>query len=192
MEALVDQVAALEDQHQALETRSLSAKVWCSEGAWALVDLSLQLLGGSGFIEETGLPLMLRDSRITRIFEGANDVLLTHAGATFAAAPTRFEGAGETEVAALVDAHREHLTKTYRIGLLRHRAALHRLGRLVVLRDAADAAAKRARQDGTPLSKAQAALVLARAAADARRLLEDASRNGEQDVWRSLDAGGVS
>src|SRR5262249_41717626 len=37
--------------------------------------------GALGFLEPTGVARMLRDARITRIFEGANDVLLVRIGA---------------------------------------------------------------------------------------------------------------
>ena len=50
-------------------------KVLASDGAWSVVDSSLQLMGGSGYIEDTGMARRLRDVRVTRIFEGANDVL---------------------------------------------------------------------------------------------------------------------
>ncbi len=50
-------------------------KLIASEQAWRVVDTSLQLMGGAGYMEENGIARSLRDVRITRIFEGANDVL---------------------------------------------------------------------------------------------------------------------
>ena len=55
-------------------------KGWCSEQASELASLSLQIHGGMGFIEETGVAQTLRDARITSIYEGttgiqANDLL---------------------------------------------------------------------------------------------------------------------
>jgi hypothetical protein len=41
----------------------------------------VQLHGALGFLEPTGVARQLRDCRITRIFEGANDVLLVRIGA---------------------------------------------------------------------------------------------------------------
>jgi hypothetical protein len=58
----------------------LQAKVFCSEGAYAICDRALQLHGAMGFLEDTGVARLLRDCRVTRIFEGANDVLLIHYG----------------------------------------------------------------------------------------------------------------
>src|SRR5207302_7439297 len=60
---------------------SAEAKVLCSDGAFEICDRALQLHGAMGFLEPTGVARMLRDCRITRIFEGANDVLLVRLGA---------------------------------------------------------------------------------------------------------------
>ncbi|KAI6184255.1 hypothetical protein M3Y97_00576400 [Aphelenchoides bicaudatus] len=51
------------------------AKVMSSENAWHVCDEAIQLHGGMGFMRETGLERFLRDLRIFRIFEGANDVM---------------------------------------------------------------------------------------------------------------------
>ncbi len=98
--ALVDQTTADEEN---LEVPSLSAKVFASECSGEVCDLAIQLHGGAGYIEETGIPLMLRDTRITRIFEGANDVLRIHRGlfAVVAEAPPAADGsASAASVAA--------------------------------------------------------------------------------------------
>jgi len=57
------------------------AKVFASESTWQITDDALQVHGGAGFIEETGIARILRDCRITRIFEGANEVLRFHIAA---------------------------------------------------------------------------------------------------------------
>ena len=51
------------------------SKVFASESAWYVVDETLQILGGMGYMRETGVEKMVRDVRIFRIFEGANEVL---------------------------------------------------------------------------------------------------------------------
>jgi very long chain acyl-CoA dehydrogenase len=45
------------------------------ENGWLVCDEAIQLHGGMGFMRECGLERVLRDLRIFRIFEGANDVM---------------------------------------------------------------------------------------------------------------------
>lgn len=79
MEAVVDEVAR-HPAHGALGAASVVAKVFCSEGAYEITDRALQLHGAMGVLEDVGISLLARDCRVTRIFEGANDVLLVHLG----------------------------------------------------------------------------------------------------------------
>jgi len=51
------------------------SKAFGSEAAWAVTDEAIQVLGGMGFMRETGLERVMRDLRIFRIFEGTNDIL---------------------------------------------------------------------------------------------------------------------
>ncbi|ODM98042.1 Very long-chain specific acyl-CoA dehydrogenase, mitochondrial, partial [Orchesella cincta] len=51
------------------------SKIYASEAAWWVVDEAIQVMGGMGFMKETGLERVLRDLRIFRIFEGTNDIL---------------------------------------------------------------------------------------------------------------------
>lgn len=77
-------VRAVGDAHargHAIDGSSAIAKVFTSESAFEVCDRALQLHGALGFLEPTGIARMLRDARITRIFEGANDVLLVRIGA---------------------------------------------------------------------------------------------------------------
>jgi hypothetical protein len=82
MDAIVRSVAADEARGLDIQTASAIAKVFTSESAFAVCDRAVQLHGALGFLEPTGVARMLRDSRITRIFEGANDVLLVRIGAS--------------------------------------------------------------------------------------------------------------
>ena len=51
------------------------AKVFASEMVWRAADDMVQLAGGRGFVKPYPYERILRDSRINRIFEGANEVL---------------------------------------------------------------------------------------------------------------------
>lgn len=51
------------------------SKVFASESAWYVCDEAIQILGGMGYMKGTGLERVMRDLRIFRIFEGANDIL---------------------------------------------------------------------------------------------------------------------
>ncbi len=81
MDAFVRHVGAAHARGDAIEIDSAIAKIFTSESAFEICDRTLQLHGALGFIESTGVARMMRDCRITRIFEGANDVLLVRLGA---------------------------------------------------------------------------------------------------------------
>lgn len=147
MRSLV-QDAAHAQTEGALVGLSTSAKLLCSEGAFDIADQALQLHGGNGYLEETGLALILRDARVTRIFEGANDVLWTHRGALLAtAAPTWGEPAQPGRAAAAASALREVLVTESGVRLMGQKDALHRLGQAAMWADASTAAWRWAKSD---------------------------------------------
>ena len=171
MEALVRHAGC---EEEALEARSLAAKIHASEGSWELADLAVQLHGGAGFVEETGVALLLRDARITRIFEGANDVLRIHLGLLLAGGgaprlPLLASLAGVDPISSLrdlavqADAFSEaveraalELRTTLGARLGGAQLLLHSLGSLGMLRAANDAAVLRAADAGTTLAEARA------------------------------------
>jgi alkylation response protein AidB-like acyl-CoA dehydrogenase len=68
-------------RHQAFADLMIPVvKGWCTENSIDLASLAIQVHGGMGFIEETGVAQQLRDARITTIYEGttgiqANDLI---------------------------------------------------------------------------------------------------------------------
>jgi 3-(methylthio)propanoyl-CoA dehydrogenase len=90
------------------------AKAWSTEQAQELISLAVQIHGGMGFIEETGIAQTLRDVRITSIYEGttgiqANDLMGRKLGrdqgaamrALLAEIRQELNGYGDPAVAAL-------------------------------------------------------------------------------------------
>lgn len=57
-----------------------AAKVAGPEAAWRATDQLMQLLGARGYIETNGVPQMLRDARLLRIFEGPSETMLMFVG----------------------------------------------------------------------------------------------------------------
>jgi acyl-CoA dehydrogenase family member 9 len=66
------------DVEYALE--SAAAKVWTSEALDRAVDEMVQIAGGRGFVKGYPYERMYRDARITRIFEGTNEILRLFVG----------------------------------------------------------------------------------------------------------------
>jgi alkylation response protein AidB-like acyl-CoA dehydrogenase len=50
------------------------SKGWCTDLGVELTSLGVQIFGGMGFVEETGVAQHLRDSRIAPIYEGTNGI----------------------------------------------------------------------------------------------------------------------
>jgi alkylation response protein AidB-like acyl-CoA dehydrogenase len=82
LDALLYGIAGRLDAGEAVSAELLTAlKVAGSELAWQTVDELVQLLGSRGYDEANGVPQLLRDVRVTRIFEGATEPLLGFLGA---------------------------------------------------------------------------------------------------------------
>jgi hypothetical protein len=50
------------------------SKAWCTDLGVDLASVGLQVHGGMGYVEETGVAQYLRDSRIAPIYEGTNGI----------------------------------------------------------------------------------------------------------------------
>lgn len=126
---------------QPVDELSLAAKVLCSEASFEICDRAIQLHGALGFIEPTGVARLLRDCRITRIFEGANDVLLVRGGAAVLGRkqlqPARFTLPGPLEREARAwDALRARFVDAclsvraeHGVGVVRHQLVLQAVAR---------------------------------------------------------------
>src|SRR2546421_909394 len=53
---------------------SSMAKVFCSDAAMAVTVEAVQVLGGYGYVKEYPVERMLRDAKITQIYEGTNEI----------------------------------------------------------------------------------------------------------------------
>ena len=65
----------MDSGHQDYQLEAAVSKVFSSEAAWWVTDEAIQILGGMGYMKDTGLEKIMRDLRIFRIFEGTNDIL---------------------------------------------------------------------------------------------------------------------
>ncbi len=74
------------------------SKVYCSEVLDYVVDETLQIFGGYGFIEEYPVARMYRDARIARLYEGTSEICRLHGIGTI----FKSEGKGELGLMAKV------------------------------------------------------------------------------------------
>ncbi|MEQ1689868.1 MAG: acyl-CoA dehydrogenase family protein [Gemmatimonas sp.] len=72
--------AALDTDAVDASLEAACAKVFASELVWRSADEMVQLAGGRGFVKPWPYERHLRDARINRIFEGANEVLRLFVG----------------------------------------------------------------------------------------------------------------
>lgn len=75
-DAMLGVLASLADRSEAdFSLEAACAKVFASDLIWEAADEMLQVAGGRGFVKPYPYERLLRDARINRIFEGANEVL---------------------------------------------------------------------------------------------------------------------
>ncbi|XP_069338074.1 very long-chain specific acyl-CoA dehydrogenase, mitochondrial isoform X3 [Eulemur rufifrons] len=75
-ESMAYMVSANMDQGSTdFQIEAAISKIFASEAAWKVTDECIQIMGGMGFMKESGVERVLRDTRIFRIFEGTNDIL---------------------------------------------------------------------------------------------------------------------
>lgn len=74
MEQMVYHCAQLVDEKKPATLESSMVKLFCTEAASFIIDEAIQIYGGMGFSREVPLERMYRDARVTRIFEGTNEI----------------------------------------------------------------------------------------------------------------------
>ena len=58
----------------ALTKASAQAKLFCTDVAMEVTTEAVQILGGYGYIKEYPVERMMRDAKITQIYEGTNQI----------------------------------------------------------------------------------------------------------------------
>jgi alkylation response protein AidB-like acyl-CoA dehydrogenase len=72
---LLYKACAMADQGHPLRAKySSMAKVFCSDTAMAVTIDAVQVLGGYGYVKEYPVERMMRDAKITQIYEGTNEI----------------------------------------------------------------------------------------------------------------------
>lgn len=74
MESLVYRVAWMADAGMDFAMEASIAKAFCTEAAERVIDKALQIHGGYGYIADYAIERLYRDHRVTRIFEGTNEI----------------------------------------------------------------------------------------------------------------------
>jgi alkylation response protein AidB-like acyl-CoA dehydrogenase len=62
------------EAHARVDLLTPVVKAWCSDNGAELTSLAVQVHGGMGYIEETGVAQHYRDARIASIYEGTNGI----------------------------------------------------------------------------------------------------------------------
>jgi alkylation response protein AidB-like acyl-CoA dehydrogenase len=73
--ALVYRAAALKDAERPYSEEAAQAKLFASELAVHAADVAMQVHGGYGYMEESGVPRFYRDAKILTIGEGTSEIL---------------------------------------------------------------------------------------------------------------------
>ncbi|MCP5062487.1 MAG: acyl-CoA dehydrogenase [Ignavibacteriae bacterium] len=74
MESMLNRVAEKYERKEDVAQEAAMVKLYCSEAASEVADISLQIHGGMGFSKELPVERFYRDSRILRIFEGTSEI----------------------------------------------------------------------------------------------------------------------
>ena len=76
MDAVLYMTTGMLDRHdEDIMLETAMCKVFCSEMGWRAVNDAVQIMGGEGYMTESEVERIFRDSRINLIVEGANEVM---------------------------------------------------------------------------------------------------------------------
>lgn len=79
MDAVLYMTTAFMDRHdEDIMVETAACKVFCSEMGWRVINHSMQIMGGDGYMTENEVERAFRDSRIYLIVEGANEVMQSY------------------------------------------------------------------------------------------------------------------
>ncbi len=71
---LILRAAYLKENKRPFTLEASMAKVYATEAAWRACDRMLQVHGGYGYVKEYAIERLLRDCRVTRIYEGTSEI----------------------------------------------------------------------------------------------------------------------
>lgn len=74
MESMVYRTAWMCDEHMPFTRESAMTKLFASEALDRIVDRAVQIYGGMGYSAEYPVEKLYRDARVTRIYEGTNEI----------------------------------------------------------------------------------------------------------------------
>jgi alkylation response protein AidB-like acyl-CoA dehydrogenase len=66
--------ASMKDRGQRVTREASMAKMFCTEAAWRACNTAVEVVGTAGLEPDMGIERRLRDVRVTRIYEGTNEV----------------------------------------------------------------------------------------------------------------------
>ena len=72
---LLERAITLKEANQLFSEAAATAKLFASEAANRCASRAVQIHGGRGYLEETGLPRLVRDARILTLYEGTSQIL---------------------------------------------------------------------------------------------------------------------
>ena len=113
---LAEAVDAGEDDFGRLATAA--AKFWVCKRAPAVVGEALECLGGNGYVEDSGLPRLLREAPLNSIWEGSGNVIALDVLRALAREPAAAEAVlAEVDAAAGADGRLDAAAKRLRADL---------------------------------------------------------------------------